>query len=108
MMSRKWRIILLLAGLALIGLSQGCGAAEEPLPSEANTQAPVPVFAPTQAMATPTAQSLNTPVSPALPAIPERRRVTLEFPPRIRLGDSDIIRLALEMDDEGGITSTAQ
>jgi len=39
--------------------------------------------------------------------IPERRRLTLEFPPRIRAGDSDIVRLTLELDASGNITPTA-
>lgn len=43
-----------------------------------------------------------------MPAIPERRRLTLEFPARIRAGDSDIVRLTLEVDDLGNITPTAQ
>lgn len=42
------------------------------------------------------------------PAIPERRRLTLEFPPRIRAGDSDLVRLTLEVDDLGNMTPTAQ
>lgn len=44
----------------------------------------------------------------ALPALPERRRLTVEFPPRIRTGDSDLVRLTLEVDDLGNITPTAQ
>ena len=44
----------------------------------------------------------------ALPAIPERRRLTLEFPPQIRAGDSDVVRLTLEVDDLGNLTPTAQ
>jgi hypothetical protein len=43
-----------------------------------------------------------------LPAIPERRRLTLEFPPQIRAGDSDVVRLTLEVDDLGNVTPTAQ
>lgn len=42
------------------------------------------------------------------PAMPERRRLTLEFPPRIRAGDSDVVRLTLEVDDLGNITPTAE
>jgi hypothetical protein len=42
------------------------------------------------------------------PAIPERRRLTLEFPPQIRAGDSDLVRLTLEVDDLGNLTPTAQ
>jgi hypothetical protein len=41
------------------------------------------------------------------PAIPESRRLTLEFPPVMRTGDSTRIRLQLEVDDLGGITPTA-
>lgn len=43
-----------------------------------------------------------------MPAIPERRRLTLEFPAQIRAGDSDVVRLTLEVDDLGNITPTAQ
>ena len=42
------------------------------------------------------------------PAIPERRRIILEFPPKIRAGDSDVIRLSLEMDRLGNLTPTAE
>lgn len=46
--------------------------------------------------------------APAAPAIPEARRVTLEFPGHIRVGDSDIVRLTLEVDTLGNITPTAE
>ena len=48
------------------------------------------------------------PRATAQPAIPERRRLTLEFPPRIRAGDSDLVRLTLEVDDLGNMTPTAE
>lgn len=38
----------------------------------------------------------------------ERRYLKLEFPPKIRVGDSDIIRLTLEVDDKGNIVPTAE
>lgn len=41
------------------------------------------------------------------PAVPESRRLTLEFPPKMRTGDSARIRLQLEVDDRGNITPTA-
>ena len=44
----------------------------------------------------------------AQPALPEQRRLTLEFPPQIRAGDSDRVRLTLEVDDLGNITPTAE
>jgi hypothetical protein len=44
----------------------------------------------------------------AQPAILEARRLTLEWPPRLRTGDSDLVRLTLEVDELGGITPTAE
>lgn len=68
---------------------------EEPSESEPPLEEPPLVPEPTQQPAPP-------------PAIPERRRLTLEHPSRIRAGDSDVIRLTLEVDDLGNITPTAQ
>jgi hypothetical protein len=49
-----------------------------------------------------------TEIAPA-PAIPETRRLTLEFPSKMRAGvEGDIVRLTLEVDDLGNITPTAQ
>jgi len=43
------------------------------------------------------------------PAIPETRRLTLEYPRRIKAGvESDVVRLTLEVDDLGNITPTAE
>lgn len=59
----------------------------------------------------PTAPLSLTAVAPettAQPAILERRRLTLEFPPTIRAGDSDLVRLTLEVDDLGNLTPTAE
>ncbi|MGC8855729.1 MAG: hypothetical protein ACP5QU_02920, partial [Anaerolineae bacterium] len=58
---------------------------------------------------TPSARPIR-PIQPPTalqPAIPESRRLVLEYPPRIRLGDSEIIRLTLEMDNQGNLTPTA-
>jgi len=69
---------------------------------------------PTQSLSEEPAASVPTPFTPeetiptTLPAIPERRRLTLEFPAKIRAGDSDVVRLTLEVDDLGSITPTAQ
>lgn len=53
----------------------------------------------------PTAESS---AAAALPALPERRRLTVEFPPQMRAGDSDLVRLTLEVDELGNLTPTAQ
>ncbi len=60
--------------------------------------APLPTVLPT----------LVTPQITAQPALPERRRLTVEFPPQIRVGDSDLVRLTLEVDDLGTLTPTAE
>jgi hypothetical protein len=67
------------------------------------------VIQPTVAPPEPTESSAPEPtrLSPQ-PALPERRRLTLEFPPTIRAGDSDVVRLTLEVDDLGNITPTAE
>ena len=97
-----------------------CGAAAATEPTGAggvpeNTSQPVmvetvlPAF--TQAAIAPTIPSPNiAPVLPtAQPAINETRRLTLEFPSKMRAGvEGDIVRLTLEVDDLGNITPTAQ
>ncbi len=42
------------------------------------------------------------------PAIPESRRLTIEYPPSIRTGDADVLRLTLEVDTLGNLTPTAE
>jgi hypothetical protein len=102
-MPARKRLYLLLVGLALIGVSLACGlgssyeamplSLEEPLAPE------------------PTALAEDEPPAPEatapLPAIPEYRHLTLEFPPVMRTGDSVRIRLQLEVDDRGKLTPTA-
>ncbi|MDX1437611.1 MAG: hypothetical protein R3335_12410, partial [Anaerolineales bacterium] len=53
------------------------------------------------------AEEVNPPKTSALRTIPERRLLTFEWPDRIRVGDSDILRLALVLDENGLITPTA-
>ena len=48
------------------------------------------------------------PIATPQPALPERRHLTLEFPPQIRAGDSERVRLTLEVDELGNITPTAE
>lgn len=93
--------------LAVLACGMGAGApAEEPagVPEPSSTQAVIPPT-PTSDLLIPGEGEANpTP----MPAIPERRRLTLEFPAQIRAGDSDVLRLTLEVDDLGNITPTAQ
>jgi hypothetical protein len=95
-LSRNAALFMLLA-LILAGL--GCA-----MPT--GVQQPAPEAVPTQPAASPTSQPAESPVPPA---IPESRRLTLEFPSKMRAGvESDIVRLTLEVDDLGNITPTAQ
>jgi hypothetical protein len=102
------RIIFLLAvPLMVTFILSACGGApaftEEPSGSVPTDFAPPP----TQ-MVIPTQSPSPTEV-PALPAIPEARRLTLEYPLKMKAGvESDIVRLTLEVDDLGNITPTAQ
>ena len=77
----------------------GCGGAASPPEASAGAPgatAPAPVENPT-----------NVPVT-AQPAMPERRYLKLEFPPKVRAGDSDVVRMTLEIDDNGNIVPTAE
>ncbi|HSL47357.1 MAG TPA: hypothetical protein VK897_28210 [Anaerolineales bacterium] len=90
----------------LVVLACGAVAGNEPPdtagePPGAQSTAPLPSELPTDAateMAVPSPQ----------PALPERRRLTLEFPPEMRAGDADVVRLMLEVDDLGNLTPTAE
>ncbi len=90
-------IFPVIAGAILILAVLACGAGA---PSESSAPtASIPSLPSTPASPIPTIQPQ--------PAILERRFLTLEYPPRIRAGDSDRIRLTLEVDDLGNITPTA-
>src|SRR5512141_3105383 len=87
----------------------GCGAPAATAPASSSTIAAQPEASepllpePTESSA-PEATPSAAPVFTAQPAMPERRRLTLEVPPEIRAGDSDVVRLTLEVDDLGNIT----
>lgn len=101
------RLLAAGAGLTLALLACGvyAGAPPAEAPASEPTQA-LPIPSPTSAITIPVTGGGEAPT--VLPAIPERRRLTLEFPANIRAGDSDIVRLTLEVDDLGNITPTAQ
>jgi hypothetical protein len=84
--------------MLLLGILACGGAASTPETSAGAPQAtaPLPVENPT-----------SVPVT-AQPAMPERRYLKLEFPPKVRAGDSDVVRLTLEVDDKGNIVPTAE
>lgn len=86
-------ISVLFLGILACG---GASSASPPAAEAPQTTASLPAVNPT-----------SLPVT-AAPAIPERRYLKLEFPPKIRAGDSDIVRLTLEVDDKGNIVPTAE
>jgi hypothetical protein len=92
--------VVILCGCAVIYILsfQNSGGSAPPEPGDVEPTAP-------------SLTSIATSITPnvtAQPAIPERRRLTLEFPPQIRAGDSDLVRLTLEVDDLGNLTPTAE
>ena len=100
----------------IIGVIVLCGCAVVYLLSTftfGGSAAPPPAEEPGDAEPTAPVASTDFPVPAtaivtAQPALPERRRLTLEFPPQIRAGDSDLVRLTLEIDDLGILTPTAE
>lgn len=100
------RLVLI---VALLLLGAACSVAPEASapaatqPSEPTQAALMPDVFPTPTLVVP----VPTIESTSQPAIPESRRLTLEFPPVIRTGDSARIRLQLEVDEQGNLTPTA-
>lgn len=89
-------IVVLGCGVSAAGTAPPETSASEP--SDVQPTAPAPSVLPTEVVPAFTPQA----------ALPERRRLTLEFPPRIRAGDSDVVRLTLEVDELGNLTPTAE
>lgn len=86
-------VFTLIALLFALQLACGLGGSSAPLSPAAAVATRIAV--PTQA------QIVELP-----PAVPEARMLTLEYPPSIRAGDSDVVRLTLEVDNLGNLTPT--
>jgi hypothetical protein len=97
--SKHIPLLIVALFLGLLSVQLACGLGNE-------AGAPPPGAAPaTSVAAVPLATE---PVAVQMPpGIPEMRMLTLEFPPAIRAGDSDVIRLTLEVDTQGNLTPTA-
>jgi len=112
--------IILLAGCGAPASTEAPASVETGEPTSAELPAPAATEAPASestsepvgeepTMLAPTEFPTSIPSQPApQPVMPERRRLTLEFPPKIRAGDSDVVRLTLEVDDLGNVTPTAE
>lgn len=103
------RVFLMLL-ITLTVLSCGGMSSAAPEPPMSTDQPAAEEIPPDQSVATalPNPGGGESVIPTSQPAIPERRRLTLEFPPLIRAGDSDIVRLTLEVDDLGNVTPTAE
>jgi hypothetical protein len=112
-------IFLILCALIIFAVVQACAArpvTEPSIPSSVgNTSQPVVVETVwpllTQVVSMPTYPPPTIVPEPptAQPAIDESRRLTLEFPPKLRAGvEGGIVRLTLEVDNLGNITPTAK
>jgi len=84
-----------------------CGGSADSPPDLSGGGGDSPILQPTASIPQVTATADPEVTAPA-PAIPEQRYLTLEFPPQIRAGDSDVLFLTLEVDDKGNIVPTAQ
>jgi len=100
-MCKKYlRIELILIDLLLAGVGSACSH------SMSAGAPPVAGLATPTFFLVPAATTLPT-VTPQ-PSIKETRRLVLEWPPVIRAGDADTVRLTLEMDENGNLTPTAE
>ncbi len=94
---------------ALVGLALGIlfvACAPQAMPAPEPTEAPAEAI-PTEGLDIEATEEPGIPpASP--PTLLERRMLVLEYPPGIRAGDSDVVRLTLEVDDRGNITPTAE
>jgi hypothetical protein len=101
-----WRLSAGAAVLLAFGLACGLGSSA---PATEGGGPSVPTFA---ALDTPVESPELVPVPTAKatlsPAILQPYLLSLEWPGTIRMGDSDVIRLTLEVDENGRITPTAE
>ena len=105
-----WHVAVWFAPVSLLLLVMAACASTAGVPPPQGAAAPTaaPIEMTGAPAAPPSIESTQAPVATQPPAIQEARRITLEWPPTIRVGDSDVIRLTLEVDAQGNLTPTAQ
>lgn len=111
--SSRRRFLAAFLALTALLLAVACGGVMEAPAAEEPSYAPEaeePAYEPgvTEPIPAAVATAILPPPEP-MPVMPETRRLTLEFPPKMKAGvESDIVRLTLEVDDLGNITPAAQ
>lgn len=104
-MRRALRLALLV--LLLAGGISACHALASPVPAAELTRQAATL----SAIKTPHPQITwtpqLTPITTAAPRLLERRLAVLDWPETIRVGESDVLRLSLVVDEQGNITPTA-
>ncbi len=106
-MNTRWVLVAVLVVLAAIALAACGGAASPSVPTTSAAESPTSAAAAaTEAPAT-TAAATSEAVSPTATPITEERVVELEWPPIMRLGESDIIRISL-VPTKNGYTVTTE
>ncbi len=93
-----------IAQATLFAQASGAGSG----PQATGTPAMETLPAPTPVMQLPTAVAQPPSAVVPQPEITEARRLTLEYPSHIRVGDSETVRLTLEVDTLGNILPTAE
>jgi len=103
-------LLMVVGGWAFVAGLAGCGS---PSPQTLSAPSELPYHTPAAEVTTPTLAPTLSPESMATPRPPqvlgafyERRLLTVEWPRRLRQGDSDWVRLRLEVDERGTITPT--
>jgi hypothetical protein len=102
---RRTLIVFLIIGVVFM---LACGGLAGSAPPDTSAGEPPPAAEATAPMPSDELPTSVAPEPAAQPALPERRRLTLEYPPEIRAGDSDVVRLMLEVDDLGNLMPTAE
>lgn len=100
----RWAFAALPALAVLIPAIVSCGVGA---PQEESGDS-IAVMTLSSQLSTSTSAPISTSVPTVQPAILEARRLTLEWPSVIRVGDADVVRLVLDVDSEGNLTPTAQ
>jgi hypothetical protein len=119
MITRGYSRLLVAIGLLLVTLACSMGGAVPPssIPTQSGPFPAAPTaasVATSEAAQPPTLVPLATlePTQSLLPQVApqlvERRLVVMEWPPRIRVGDGDRLRLTLLVDSQGHITPTVE